>query len=185
MRCGTQAFIEKLDVDDVIAHLLVAEGFASVEEIAFAELGELTEIEGFDEEIAEELQRRAQDFVLAEQERLTQRVTELQIAEDLLEVQGLTLAMLVRLGEAEVTTLDDLADLSSDELRYIVNPATPVATVDDIAGLEEVAQRLGADSSPISGSDADAIIMAARAHWFDDDDTADADATGEPEQAAE
>ncbi len=185
IRLRTQAFIEKLDVDDVIAHLLVAEGFASVEEIAFAELGELTEIEGFDEEIAEELQRRAQDFVLAEQERLTQRVTELQIAEDLLEVQGLTLAMLVRLGEAEVTTLDDLADLSSDELRYIVNPATPVATVDDIAGLEEVAQRLGADSSPISGSDADAIIMAARAHWFDDDDAADADATGEPEQAAE
>ncbi len=185
IRLRTQAFIEKLDVDDVIAHLLVAEGFASVEEIAFAELGELTEIEGFDEEIAEELQRRAQDFVLAEQERLTQRVTELQIAEDLLEVEGLTLAMLVRLGEAEVTTLDDLADLSSDELRYIVNPATPVATVDDIAGLEEVAQRLGADSSPISGPDADAIIMAARAHWFDDDDTADADATGEPEQAAE
>jgi N utilization substance protein A len=186
IRSRTQAFIEKLDVDDVIAHLLVAEGFVSVEEIAFAELDELTEIEGFDEEIGEELQRRAQDFVLAEQERLTQKVTELQIAEDLLDVEGLTLAMLVRLGEAQVTTLDDLADLSSDELRYIVNPATPTATVDDIAGLEEVAQRLGADSSPVSGPDADAIIMAARAHWFDDD-AADGDAASadEPEQAAE
>ena len=187
IRLRTQAFIEKLDVDDVIAHLLVAEGFASVEEIAFSDVEELTEIEGFDEEIAEELQRRAQDFVLAEQERLTQRVAELKIADDLLEVEGLTLAMLVRLGEAEVTTLDDLADLASDELRYIVNPSTETATVDDIAGMEEAAQRLGADSSPIGGPDADAIIMAARAHWFDEDEAVDvgADEADPSEQAAE
>jgi transcription termination/antitermination protein NusA len=183
IRLRTQAFIEKLDVDDVIAHLLVAEGFASVEEIAFADIEELTEIEGFDEEIAEELQRRAQDFVLAEQERLTKRVGELKIADDLLEVEGLTLAMLVRLGEAEVTTLDDLADLSSDELRYIVNPSTATATVDDIASLEEVAQRLGADSSPIGGPDADAIIMAARAHWFDEDEVAEADGADGSDQS--
>lgn len=187
IRLRTQAFIEKLDVDDVIAHLLVAEGFDSVEEIAFSDVEELTEIEGFDEEIAEELQRRAQDFVLAEQERLTQRVAELKIADDLLEVEGLTLAMLVRLGEAEVTTLDDLADLASDELRYIVNPSTETATVDDIAGMEEAAQRLGADSSPIGGPDADAIIMAARAHWFDEDEAVDggADEADPSEQAAE
>ncbi len=187
IRLRTQAFIEKLDVDDVIAHLLVAEGFASVEEIAFSDVEELTEIEGFDEEIAEELQRRAQDFVLAEQERLTQRVAELKIADDLLEVEGLTLAMLVRLGEAEVTTLDDLADLASDELRYIVNPSTETATVDDIASMEEAAQRLGADSSPIGGPDADAIIMAARAHWFDEDEAVDggADEADPSEQAAE
>ena len=147
----------------------------------------MTEIEGFDEEIAEELQRRAQDFVLAEQERLTQRVAELKIADDLLEVEGLTLAMLVRLGEAEVTTLDDLADLASDELRYIVNPSTETATVDDIASMEEAAQRLGADSSPIGGPDADAIIMAARAHWFDEDEAVDggADEADPSEQAAE
>jgi len=187
IRLRTQAFIEKLDVDDVIAHLLVAEGFASVEEIAFSDVEELTEIEGFDEEIAEELQRRAHDFVLAEQERLTQRVAELKIADDLLEVEGLTLAMLVRLGEAEVTTLDDLADLASDELRYIVNPSTETATVDDIASMEEAAQRLGADSSPIGGPDADAIIMAARAHWFDEDEAVDggADEADPSEQAAE
>jgi N utilization substance protein A len=185
VRLRTQAFIEALDVDDVIAHLLVAEGFASVEEIAFVELDELTEIEGFDEEIADELRRRAQDYVLAEQERLTQRVEELQIAEDLLEVEGLTLAMLVRLGESGVRTLDDLADLSSDELRYIVNPATETATVDEIAGLDETAQRLGADTSPINGPDADAIIMAARAHWFDDEETADEGSSAESQSAAE
>ncbi len=187
VRLRTQGFIDSLDVDDVIAHLLVAEGFASVDELAFVELDELTTIEGFDEEIAEELRRRAQDFVLAEQERLTQRVEELKIAEDLLEVEGLTLAMLVRLGEAKVQTLDDLADLSSDELRYIVNPETEAATVDDIAGLDAAAQRTGADTSPLSGPDADAIIMAARAHWFDDDEAeaADTDTTTTPEQAAE
>ncbi len=184
-RLRTQAFIEALDVDDVIAHLLVAEGFASVEEIAFVELDELTEIEGFDEEIADELRRRAQDYVLAEQERLTQRVAELEIAEDLLEVEGLTLAMLVRLGESGVRTLDDLADLASDELRYIVNPATETATVDEIAALDETAQRLGADTSPINGPDADAIIMAARAHWFDDEETADEESSAESQSAAE
>ena len=125
--------------------------------------------------------------MLAEQERLTQRVEELKIAEDLLEVEGLTLAMLVRLGEAKVQTLDDLADLSSDELRYIVNPETEAATVDDIAGLDAAAQRTGADTSPLSGPDADAIIMAARARRFDDDEAeaADTDTTTTPEQAAE
>ena len=107
----------------------------------------------------------------------------MKIADDLLEVEGLTLAMLVRLGEAEVTTLDDLADLSSDELRYIVNPSTATATVDDIASLEEVAQRLGADSSPIGGPDADAIIMAARAHWFDEDEVAEADGADGSDQS--
>ncbi|MCA8930078.1 MAG: transcription termination/antitermination protein NusA, partial [Alphaproteobacteria bacterium] len=181
VRLRTQAFIEDLDVDDVIAHLLVAEGFSSVEEIAFVELDELTEIEGFDEEIAEELRRRAQDFVLAEQERLTQRIQELQIADDLLEVEGLSLAMLVRLGEAGVNCLDDLADLASDELRYIVNPATETATVDQIALLDETAQRLGADTSPIGAAEADAIIMAARAHWFDDEDAPEGDGEDAPE----
>ena len=184
-RQRTQAFIDSLDVDDVIAHLLVAEGFTSVEEVAFVELEELTEIEGFDEEIAEELQRRAQDYILAEQERLTQRIEELQIGEDLLAVEGLTMAMLVRLGEAEVRSLDDLADLASDELRYIVNPVTEPATVDEIAALDEAAQRLGVDSSPVSGPDADAIIMAARAHWFDDDGAAEEDASAQSQSAAE
>jgi transcription termination/antitermination protein NusA len=185
IRMRTQAFIGALDVDDVIAHLLVAEGFASVDDIAFADIEELTEIEGFDGEIAEELRRRAQDFVLAEQERLTQRVEELELSEDLLEVDRLTLAMLVRLGEAGVLTLDDLADLASDELRYIVNPATETATVDEIATLEEAAQRLGADTSPIGGPDADAIIMAARAHWFDDEEAVAEDTPAQSEPAAE
>jgi transcription termination/antitermination protein NusA len=169
IRLRTQTFIECLDVDDVIAHLLVAEGFSTVDDIAFAEIDELVSIEGFDEEIAEELRRRAQDFVLAEQERLNSRLEELKVTEALYEVEGLSLQMLVRLGEAGILSLDDLADLSSDELRYIVNPAMETATVDQIATLEEAALRQGIGESPMTAEAADTIIMAARAHWFDDD----------------
>jgi N utilization substance protein A len=167
----------------VIAHLLVAEGFTGVEDVAFSELEDLMSIEGFDEEIAEELRRRAQDFVLAEQERMNARLEELGVTEALYDTEGLSLTTLVRLGEAGVLELDDLADLSSDELRYIVNSRMDTATVDEIASLEEAAVRQGIDGSPMPSDVADAIIMAARAHWFDDE--ADDAESAEPEQAAE
>jgi len=185
IRVRTQSFIECLDVDEVIAHLLVAEGFTRVDDVAFTELEELLTIEGFDEDIAEELQRRAQDYMLAEEERLTGRLEELGVTEELYEFEGLSLEMLVRLGEASVLTFDDLADLANDELRYIVNPATPTASVDDIANLEESVARAGIESSPMTAVVADVIIMAARAHWFKDDNDAEADDTAAPEQAAE
>jgi N utilization substance protein A len=183
IRVRTQGFIETLDVDDVIAHLLVAEGFSIVDDVAFAEIDELTSVEGFDEEIAEELHRRAQDYVLAEQERMNTRLEELGLTEALCDVIGLSLNMLVRLGEAGVLEHDDLADLSSDELRYILNPATETATVDQIAELNEETIRTGLDGSPLSSDAADAMIMAARAHWFDDE-AVEADSV-EPEPAAE
>ncbi len=183
IRARTQSFIESLDVDDVIAHLLVAEGFSSVDDIAFAEIEELLTIEGFDEEIAEELRRRAQDFVLAEQERLNNRLEELGVTDSLYNVDGLSLTMLVALGEAGVQDLDDLADLSSDELRFIVNPETPAASVDDIAVMDEATQMAGVDSSPMSSEDADNIIMAARAHWFEDEELEEDSVA--PDQAAE
>jgi len=185
IRVRTQSFIECLDVDEVIAHLLVAEGFTRVDDVAFTELEELLTIEGFDEDIAEELQRRAQDYMLAEEERLTGRLEELGVTEELYEFEGLSLEMLVRLGEASVLTFDDLADLANDELRYIVNPATPTASVDDIANLEESVARAGIESSPMTAVVADVIIMAARAHWFKDDNDAEADDTAAPGQAAE
>jgi N utilization substance protein A len=93
-------FIEALDVDDVIAHLLVAEGFTSVEEIAFTEIEELAQIEGFDEDVARRLALGVSDEVAA--------------------VEGLSPTMLVALGEKEVKTLDDLGDLATDELVEIV-----------------------------------------------------------------
>jgi N utilization substance protein A len=154
----SQVFIEALDVDDVIAHLLVAEGFATVEDVAYVPVEELGSIEGFDENVAAELKDRAQKFIDEREERLLQRRNELGVAEDLVEIPGLNSAMLVALGEAGIKTRDDLADLASDEL------------VDRESGILK-----GFD---LSLDDANAIIMAARAHWFDDE-PAKADASAD------
>jgi transcription termination/antitermination protein NusA len=153
-RVRSEIFIDQLDIDDVIAGLLVAEGFASVEEIAYTPLEDLGAIEGFDEAIGEELQNRALAAVEAEQERLESRRQELGVQDDLVAAEGLTLPMAVALGENGVKTLDDLADLASDELREYL----------PTAGLDE--------------DQANTIIMAARAHWFADEESGEA-ASGE------
>jgi N utilization substance protein A len=175
-RQRSQAFISSLDVDEVIAHLLVAEGFSTVEEVAFVATEELTEIEGFDEEIAEELKRRAEEFVTVEQDRLEKRRAELAISEDMDQIEGLELAQLVRLGECGILNLDDLADLASDEFRYMTNPEVPAASVDDIATLDAEALKAGIEGSALSSEEADGLIMALRADWFDDEDGAEASA---------
>jgi len=136
-------FIEALDVDDVIAHLLVAEGFSSVEEVAFAEPAELSEIEGFDEDVAEELRQRAQVFLDDQNEKLDQRRLDLGVGDDVAALEAFSPKQLVLLGEQGVKTLDDLADLAGDELREILGKDAP------------------------SEEEANEIIMAARAHWFD------------------
>ena len=116
MRQRSELFREALDVDDVIAHLLVAEGFSSVEEVAFIDVAELTSIEGFDEDIALELQRRGQVFV-EEQNRLAiERYKALGVTDDLASIEVLTPAMLVTLGEDDIKTLEDFAGLAGDEL---------------------------------------------------------------------
>jgi N utilization substance protein A len=145
-RTRSKMFIDALDVDDVIAHLLVTEGFSSVEEVAFVPVEDLTEIEGFDENTAGELQSRARVFLEEQDKRNTERRKELGVADDLAAIQGVTSAMQVALGEKGVKTLDDLADLAGDELVEIV----------------------GADK--LSEEDANTIIMAARAHWFEGED---------------
>ncbi|NBC31490.1 MAG: transcription termination/antitermination protein NusA [Alphaproteobacteria bacterium] len=159
----SRLFMEALDVDDVIAHLLVAEGFTRLEEIAYVAVDELTEIEGFDTDIAQELQDRAAAW-LDEQNRLsTEKFQALGVEEALTEIEPLTPPMLVKLGENGIKTLDDLADLASDELIEIV----------------------GKDA--LTEEEANGVIMAARAHWFEDDDGAGAggDGSGEPAVAAE
>jgi len=143
----SRMFIEALDVDDVIAHLLVTEGFSSVEEVAFVPLEDLTEIEGFDEGIAGELQQRARVFLEELDERNSVRRRELGVVDELAAIEGLASGMLVLLGEKGVKTLDDLGDLAGDELIEI----------------------LGKDS--MTADQANAVIMAARAHWFDGDST--------------
>lgn len=112
----SERFIEALDVEDVIAHLLVTEGFTSVEEVAFVPIEELASIEGFEEEIAEELQRRAGAFLEAENERLTQQARDLGVADDLIGFDPMTPEMLIPLAENGVKTLEDFADLAADEL---------------------------------------------------------------------
>jgi len=147
----SQIFMDALDVDDVIAHLLVTEGFSTVEEVAFVPEENLVEIEGFDESIIEELRERAHNYLKERDEKLNQKRNELGISDELLKMPHITLESLVTLGETGVKSLDDLADLASDELREILG----------VTKLNE--------------EQANETIMAARAHWFDDELTEEAD----------
>jgi N utilization substance protein A len=142
-RARSQTFIDALNVDDVIAHLLVTEGFTTVEDVAYVPIEDLAEVEGLDEQIADELRNRARNFLEARDEVYTRRRIELGVADELAAISALKPAILVALGEAGVKTLDDLADLSGDELIDIAPQGT------------------------LSRERANEIIMAARAHWFE------------------
>ncbi len=112
----SQMFMDSLDVDEVIAQLLVTEGFASVEEVAFVDASEIAHIEGFDENTATEIQARAREYLeRLEQERDAKR-RELGVSDDLTKVAGVTTAMMVRFGENGIKTLEDLADCATDDL---------------------------------------------------------------------
>jgi transcription termination/antitermination protein NusA len=113
----TTLFQEALDVDEVIAQLLVTEGFATVEDLAFVEPYEISDIEGFDEDTAEELQARARDFLERQAAVLDARRIELGVEDGVMLVPGVTGAMAVALGEGGVKTVEDLADLATDEIR--------------------------------------------------------------------
>jgi N utilization substance protein A len=143
-------FVEALDVDDVIAGLLVTEGFNSVEELAFTPVEEVAAIEGFDENVAEELIRRAEAFLTLRDTELTDQRVALGVTDEVAAIEVLTPAMLVALGEKGVKTLDDLADLASDELIEIV-------------GTDAMDEAVAND-----------VIMAARAHWFGDEEAGEA-----------
>lgn len=146
-------FMEALDVDEVIAHLLVAEGFTKVEEIADAELSELNTIEGFTEDVAAELQNRAITWLDEIEKKLQQQQKDLGIQADLAEFEGLTTQQVVKLGEAGVKSKEDLADLAADELVEILG-------------------------SEMTMTAANEMIMAARADWFKDDPVAEPAQTG-------
>ena len=150
IRNRSQMFIDALDVDDVIAHLLVAEGFVTLDQVAFVPVEELAEIEGFDEDVAEELRARARTFLEEQDRRFETKRREFGVTDEVAAIAGLTPVILVKLGENGVKTLDDLADLASDELIEMLGDQAP--------GHEE----------------ADAIIMAARAHWFEGEEEAQA-----------
>ncbi len=159
-RQQSQHFMDALDVDDVLARLLVAEGFTDAEEVAFVPIDEILSIEGLDEGIAQELQSRALQFVEERDMKFDARRRELGVDDEVAGIEGLTPGFLVRLGEADITSLNDLAELSKFELVEDYLPGTYL----DL-------------------DDAEAIIMAARAHWFAGDD-ADA-AAHQPAQGDE
>lgn len=138
----SQRFMEALDVDEMIAHLLIAEGFSTVDEVALVSLSELAEIEGFDEDVASELQNRAKEFIEKRNKEFATKSKTLGIDDKLKEVSGLDQDMILTLAEKGVKTIDDLADLASDELIEL----------------------LGENS--LSEVEANRIIMAAREHWF-------------------
>src|SRR5690242_14093920 len=112
----TKMFMEALDVDEVVGQLLASEGFASVEELALVEEKELAGIEGFDEDTASELQTRARDYLAQIEAELDNRRKELGVEDALREVPGVTTAMMVKLGENGVKTVEDLAGCATDDL---------------------------------------------------------------------
>ena len=113
----TTLFQEALDVDEVIAQLLVTEGFASVEDVAYVENAEVAAIEGFDEDTAEEIQARARDFLEKEAAELDGKRREFGVEDSLLEIEGVTLPVAVALGAGDVKSVEDLAGLIPDDLR--------------------------------------------------------------------
>lgn len=113
----TTLFQEALDVDETIAQLLVTEGFATVEDLAFVDAYEVSEIEGFDEDTAEELQTRAREFLDRKAAELDAKRVALGVDDDVMAVPGVTGAIAVALGEGGVKTVEDLADLATDEIR--------------------------------------------------------------------
>lgn len=132
-------FVEKLDVDAEVADILIAEGFTSLEEVAYVPMQEMLEIEAFDEDTVTELRTRAKDALLTMEIAKEEKVEE--VSQDLRDLEGVTPELLSKLAEGGINTRDDLADLAVDELV-------------DLSGLDEAAAR--------------ALIIKAREHWFKD-----------------
>ena len=149
----TKLYMDSLDVDETVAQLLASEGFATIEDVAYVPLGELASVEGFDEETAQELQQRALEFIEAKNKEMDDKRKELGVTDDVLEVEGVTPAMAVALGEAGIKSLEDLADCASDDLLgyYEVNKEK-----------ERVRIPGALEGFNLTGEDANAIVMRAR-----------------------
>jgi len=135
-----EMFMEKLDVDEEVSEVLVQEGFTSLEEIAYVPLEEILAIEGFDEEIANELRNRAKDALLTQAIASEEDLSSANIADDLLSMEGMDDALALQLSEKSILSMEDLAEQAIDELM-------------DIEGMDE--ERAGK------------LIMTARAPWFE------------------
>ena len=157
----TALFMEALDVDETIAQLIVTEGFTAVEDVAYVEEQEIADIEGFDEETAAELQARAREYLEKEAAEQDARRKELGVEDGVLAIRGITLPMAVALGEAGAKTVDDLADLSTDELRGGW----------EMRGAERVRVNGALEAFDLEQEAAERLILRARvaAGWIEDD----------------
>jgi transcription termination/antitermination protein NusA len=155
----TELFMTALDVDEVVGQLLASEGFRSVEELALVEASEVASIQGFDEDTAAEIQRRAQDYLARIEAEQDARRKELGVADELKEVEGVTTPMLVAFGENEIRTVEDLAGCATDDLVGYTEGKGPDA----------VRHKGFLDGFEISRADAETMIMAARvkAGWIE------------------
>ncbi len=196
-RTRSALYIEALDVEDVMAHLLVTEGFRTVEDVAFVPVEELSAIEGFDQEIAEELRARAQAYLERRDAELTEQRRTLGVDDALAEIDELSPQRLVKLGEAGIRSVADLADLSSEELRFHLMDQAPrvapdefehvkderrakllakvkvddgriVLTPDLLNYLKPHRANAALSGSPVKNDEAEAIIMAARRKVYGD-----------------
>ncbi len=113
----SELFMSALDVDEMIAQLLVAEGFETLEEVGYVALDEITSIEGFDEDTAVELQTRAREFLERQAQEQDEKRKEAGVEDAVLEIEGVTLPMAVKFGEHQVLTVEDVAGLIPDDLR--------------------------------------------------------------------
>ncbi len=161
----SQLLMEALDVDEVIAQLLVTEGFATIEEVAFVDLSEIAHIEGFDENTALEIQNRAKEYLDQQESDLDSKRRELGVADEMAEIPGVTTAMMVALGENNIKTVEDFADCATDEL---------VGWTERKKDKETDAQRHKGilDGFEVSRKDAEDMIMQARvlAGWIKPED---------------
>jgi N utilization substance protein A len=139
-----ELFMQALEVDDEVAEVLVQEGFTSLEEIAYVPLDEILVIEGFDEEIANDLRNRAKDALLTQAIASQEDLSSANIADDLLNMEGMDNVLALELSKKGILSMEDLAEQSIDELK-------------DIESIDE--ERAGK------------LIMTARAPWFEEKNT--------------
>ena len=140
-----ELFSKQLDVDAEVSLILVQEGFSTIEEVAYVPASELVAIEEFDEDIVDELRSRARDVLLTQAIVQEEKIDEVEPAEDLLSLEGMDKGLAFLLASKGVVTREDLAELATDDLLEI---------------------------NEMDADDAAALIMKARAHWFEEEQQA-------------
>jgi N utilization substance protein A len=173
----TKIFVEALNLDEVVGQLLASEGFGSIEELAQVDQKELATIEGFDDDTARELQERAREYLEKEEAELDAKRQELGVADEVRDVPGMTTAIMVKLGENGVKTVEDLAGCATDDLTGWTERKDG-----------EAKREPGfLDGLNVPRDEAEAMIMQARlkAGWVTEAELAPPPAEEEPAEAAE